>query len=238
MSVAVTKREKTLSTSTEKGKLYSVQDAIKVLKNGPITKFDQSVELQFKLGVDLTAADQQVRGTAVLPHGQGKTLRVIVFTKDENGKAAKEAGADIVGGDELVQKVLGGWMDFDVAISTPMMMKEVGKLGKLLGPRGLMPSPKAGTVTDNPAKAIKEIKGGRIEFKMDKFANMHTLVGKLSFADEKLAENTITLVEAIMKAKPKSVKGNFVKTAYLSSTMGPGVKLDLSRYVREVEAEE
>ncbi len=238
MSVAVTKREKTLLTSTEKGKLYSIQDAIKALKNGPITKFDQSVELQFKLGVDLTAADQQVRGTAVLPHGQGKTLRVIVFTKDENGKAAKEAGADIVGGDELVQKILGGWMDFDVAISTPMMMKEVGKLGKLLGPRGLMPSPKAGTVTDNPAKAIKEIKGGRIEFKMDKFANMHTLVGKLSFVDEKLAENTITLVEAVMKAKPRSVKGNFVKTAYLSSTMGPGVRLDLSRYVREVETEE
>ena len=238
MTAVVTKRVKALAQTTEKGKSYSIQDAIKVLKNAPKTKFDQSVEIQFKLGVDLTATDQQVCGTSVLPHGQGRALRVIVFTKDENGKAAKEAGADEVGGDELVQKVLGGWMDFDVAISTPTMMKEVGKLGKLLGPRGLMPSPKAGTVTDSPAKAIKEIKGGRIEFKMDKFANMHTLVGKLSFPDEKLLENTVALVEAVVKAKPKSVKGNFLKTAYLSSTMGPGVKLDLTRYVREVETEE
>ncbi len=235
MSAVVTKRNKELSKLTEKGKTYLLKDAVKVLRTAPTTKFDQSVELQFKLGVDLTANDQQVRGTAVLPHGQGKALRVIVFSKDESAKAAKEAGADIVGGDDLIEKVMGGWMDFDVAVSTPSMMKDVGKLGKVLGPRGLMPSPKAGTVTDNPAKAVKEVKGGRIEFKMDKFANVNTLVGKLSFSDDKIVENATTLIEALIKAKPKSLKGAYVKSAHMSSTMGPGVKLDISKFLKADE---
>lgn len=235
MSVAVSKRQKELVKLIEKGKIYSLRDALKVLRNGPKTKFDQSVEIQCKLGVDLTANDQVVRGTTVLPHGQGKKLKVIVFTKDENGKAAKEAGADIVGGDELVEKILGGWMDFDVAISVPAMMKEVGKLGKVLGPRGLMPSPKAGTVTDNPAKAVKEIKGGRIEFKMDKFGNVNTQVGKLSFSDDQLAENGTTLLDSLFKARPKSQKGVFIRGAHVSSTMGPGLKLDISKYLKEAE---
>ncbi|MBI3252760.1 MAG: 50S ribosomal protein L1 [Candidatus Omnitrophica bacterium] len=236
MTVAISKRRKELGKlTTQKGKGASLKEAIQILKSSPKTKFDQSVDLQCKLGVDLAANDQNVRGTTVLPHGQGKTLKVIVFCKDENAKTAKEAGADFVGGDDLIEKVMGGWMDFDVAIAVPAMMKDVGKLGKMLGPRGLMPSPKAGTVTDNPAKAVKEVKAGRIEFKMDKFANVHTVVGKLSFADQALEENATTLIEAIVKARPKSLKGIFVKGAHLSSTMGPGVRLDISHYIKETE---
>ena len=236
MSIYVSKRRKELAKQTEKGKSYLLKEAIQVLRGAPKTKFDQSVDLQFKLGVDVTASDQAVRGTAVLPHGQGKAIKVIVFCKDENAKAAQEAGADFVGGEDLIEKVMGGWMDFDVAVSTPSMMKEVGKLGKVLGPRGLMPSPKAGTVTDNPAKAVKEVKGGRIEFKIDKFANVNTLIGKLSFSDDKLYENGVVLIESLIKARPRSLKGAFVKSAHLSSSMGPGVRLDLSKFMKEQEA--
>lgn len=236
MSVYVSKRRKELVKQTEKGKSYLLKEAIQVLRKAPKTKFDQSIDLQFKLGVDVTASDQAVRGTAVLPHGQGKPIKVIVFCKDENANAAKEAGADFVGGEDLIEKVMGGWMDFDVAVSTPSMMKEVGKLGKVLGPRGLMPSPKAGTVTDNPAKAVKEVKGGRIEFKIDKFANVNTMIGKLSFPDDKLYENGVVLIESLIKARPRSLKGTFVKSAHLSSSMGPGVKLDLSKFMKEQEA--
>lgn len=235
MSKYISKRQKELVKLTEKRKNYPLTDAIKILKGGPKTKFDQSVQLQFKLGVDLAANDQAVRGTTVLPHGQGKALKVIVFCKDENAKLAKEAGADLVGGDDLIEKVLGGWMDFDVAVATPSLMKEVGKLGKVLGPRGLMPSPKAGTVTDNPAKAVKEVKSGRIEFKMDKFANVNTSIGKLSFSDSALSENGTILIESLVKARPRSLKGTFIRSAYLSSTMGPGVRLDITKYLKEQE---
>ncbi len=235
MSKYISKRQKELVKLTEKRKTYQLAEAIKILKTGPKTKFDQSVQLQVKLGVDLAANDQAVRGTTVLPHGQGKALKVIVFCKDENAKLAKEAGADFVGGEELIEKVLGGWMDFDVAVATPSLMKEVGKLGKVLGPRGLMPSPKAGTVTDNPAKAVKEVKGGRIEFKMDKFANMNTSIGKLSFSDSALSENGTVLIESLVKAKPRSLKGTFIRSAHLSSTMGPGVRLDITKYLKEQE---
>ena len=236
MANVISKRKKENAKLIEKGKIYSMKDALKILKNTVKTKFDQSVEIQCKLGVDTAASDQAVRGMAVLPHGRGKMPKVIVFSKDESSNAAKEAGADQVGGDELVEKVLHGWMDFDVAISTPQMMKEVGKLGKLLGPRGLMPSPKAGTVTDNPAKAVKEIKGGRIEFKMDKFGNVNTAIGLLSFSEENLAANGEVLLEALFKARPKSLKGVLVKSAHISSTMGPGLKLDISKYTKEAEA--
>lgn len=238
MAARISKRKKEIVKLTEKNKSYPLMDAVKVLRQSPKTKFDQSVEIQFKLGVDLTANDQQVRGTTVLPHGQGKTLKVIVLCKDENAKLAKEAGADIVGGDELIEKIMGGWMDFDVVIATPGMMKEVGKLGKVLGPRGLMPSPKAGTVSDNPAKAVKEVKTGRIEFKMDKQANMSVLVGKLSFKDEALVQNTTTLIENVVKARPRSLKGTYIRSAYLSSTMGPGVKLDIAKFVKDQEVSE
>ncbi len=230
MSKAVSKRRKELKTNVQQ-KPYSLSEAIEAVKKGPKTKFDQSVELQFKLGVDVTASDQNVRGTAVLPHGQGKKIRVIVFSKDENAKHAAEAGASAVGGDELIQKVLGGWVDFDVAISTPAMMRDVGKLGKVLGPRGLMPSPKAGTVTDDPVKAISAIRSGRIEFKMDKFANLNALVGKLSFPNENLKENCSVLIDSLVRSKPKTLKGTFIRSAYLSSTMGPGIKLDISGFI-------
>ena len=238
MTTRLSKRKKVLNTLTEKGKAYPIKDAVKILKTVPAVKFDQSVDLQIKLGVDLTANDQVVRGTTVLPHGQGKKLRVIVFCKDENAKLAKEAGADEVGGEDLIEKVLSGWMDFDVAISTPMMMKEVGKLGKVLGPRGLMPSPKAGTVTDKPAQAVKEVKAGRVEFKMDKQANVHTMVGKLSFSEDKLVENASVLLEALVKAKPRTAKGVYVKSAHLSSTMGPGIPLDISKFLKETDESE
>lgn len=238
MSATISKRTKELGKLTQKGKSYLLSEAIQVLRSGPKTKFDQSVELQFKLGVDLTASDQVVRGTAVLPHGQGKVLKVIVFCKDENAKLAKEAGADIVGAEDLIEKILGGWMDFDVAVATPSMMKEVGKLGKVLGPRGLMPSPKAGTVTDNPAKAVKEVRGGRIEFKMDKFANVNVLVGKLSFSDQALVENATIIIENLIAAKPRSLKGQYIRGAHLSSTMGPGVRIDISKFLKAIETED
>ena len=238
MGARITKRNKELVKLTEKGKVYQLPEAVKVLRQAPKTKFDQSVEIQFKLGVDLTANDQQVRGTTVLPHGQGKALKVLVLCKDENAKLAKEAGADFVGAEDLIEKILGGWMEFDVVISTPAMMKEVGKLGKVLGPRGLMPSPKAGTVTDKPANAVKEVKSGRIEFKMDKQANMSVLVGKLSFKDDALVQNTTNLIENVVKARPRSLKGTYIRSAFLSSTMGPGVKLDITKFVKEQEASE
>lgn len=238
MSALATKRSKENVKLLEKGKIYSIKEAVIVLKNAVKTKFDQSVEIQCKLGVDPAASDQAVRGMAVLPHGRGKMPRVIVFSKDESSNAAKDAGADVVGGDELVEKVLHGWMNFDVAISTPQMMKEVGKLGKLLGPRGLMPSPKAGTVTDNPAKAVKEIKGGRIEFKMDKFGNVNTAIGRLSFSEDHLAENGNVLLEALFKARPKSLKGVLVKSAHISSTMGPGLRLDISKFMKETDTDD
>jgi large subunit ribosomal protein L1 len=238
MTTVTSKRGKENAKLVEKGKIYSLKDAIKILKSAVKTKFDQSVEIQCKLGVDPAASDQAVRGMAVLPHGRGKMPKVIVFSKDESSHAAKEAGADLVGGDDLVEKVLHGWMDFDVAISTPQMMKDVGKLGKLLGPRGLMPSPKAGTVTDNPAKAVKEIKGGRIEFKMDKFGNVNTAIGRLSFLEDHLVENGNVLLDALFKARPKSLKGVLVKSAHVSSTMGPGLRLDISKFMKEVETDE
>jgi large subunit ribosomal protein L1 len=238
MATLTSKRTKSDVKLVDKTKTYSIQDAIKILKSATKTKFDPTIELQCKLGVDLTANDQVVRGTTVLPHGRGKMPKVIVFSKDESSKAAKEAGADVVGGDDLVEKVMGGWLEFDVAISTPTMMKDVGKLGKVLGPRGLMPSPKAGTVTDNPAKAVKEIKSGRIEFKMDKQGNVHTAVAKLSFADDKIIENTTTLIEALLRAKPRSAKGVFIKSIHMSSTMGPGVRIDISKFLKETETTE
>ena len=238
MGSPLTKRNKENAKLVDKNKAYELRDAIKLLKTAAKTKFDPTVEIQCKLGVDLTANDQVVRGTAVLPHGRGKMPKVIVFTKDDSGKAAQEAGADFVGGDDLIEKVMGGWMEFDVAIATPMMMKDVGKLGKVLGPRGLMPSPKAGTVTDNPAKAVKEIKSGRIEFKMDKQGNVHTAIGKASFADEKLVENGTVLMEALLRARPKSLKGVMIKSVHISSTMGPGLKLDISKFLKETEVTE
>ena len=207
---------------------YSVDEAVEILKKMPEKKFDESVELSVRLGVDPRHADQQVRGTVSLPRGLGKTVRVIVFAKGEPATEAEAAGADHVGADELAEKVQGGWTDFDVAIATPDMMGTVGRLGRVLGPRGLMPNPKSGTVTPNPAKAVEEAKAGRVEFRVDKQANIHVAIGKSSFEADALTENLRAVLGVIVKAKPAASKGQYVRSATISKTMSPGVRLDRS----------
>ena len=207
---------------------YSLKDAVGLLKQMPAKKFDETVELALRLGVDPRHADQLVRGTVALPRGLGKTIRVIVFAKGEAATAAEEAGADVVGADDLAERVQGGWTDFDVAVATPDMMGTVGKLGRVLGPRGLMPNPKSGTVTPTPATAVLEAKAGRVEFRVDKQANMHVAIGKVSFAPEALLENLTAVLDTILRAKPSASKGQYVKSATISTTMSPGVRLDRS----------
>lgn len=220
------KRFKSFKEKVDPLKSYAVEDAVEILKSGPKAKFDESVEMSFRLGVDPKHADQMVRGTVALPHGTGKTVRIAVFAAGEKAMEAKAAGADHVGAEDLGEKIKGGWADFDVAVATPDMMKVVGQLGKILGPKGLMPNPKAGTVTMDVAKAVKELKGGRIEFRVDKQSNLAASVGKLSFEKKAITENIRTFADAIMRAKPATAKGTYVLAASLSSTMGPGIKLD------------
>ncbi|HUJ08745.1 MAG TPA: 50S ribosomal protein L1 [Verrucomicrobiae bacterium] len=205
---------------------YKIGDAIEVLKKLPKTKFDETIELAFKLGVDPKQSDQMVRGTVALPHGSGKKVNVVVFAKGPAAQAAKEAGADFVGFEDLVKKCQEGWTDFDVAIATPEAMQEVRKLGKVLGPKGLMPNPKTGTVTEDTAKAVKEVKAGRVEFKMDKAANLHVSFGKLSFEGKAIEDNAKAVISAVVHAKPATSKGSFIESCTLSSTMGPGIRID------------
>src|SRR6266576_3059982 len=205
---------------------YSIEDAIPLVQKVKYSKFDETVELTLRLGVDPKHADQMVRGTVVLPHGLGKTKRVLAIAGGEKQKEAQEAGADVVGGEELVEKIQGGFMDFDAVVATPDMMRAVGKLGKVLGPRGLMPNPKTGTVTTDIAKAVREIKAGKVEFRVDNTGIIHAPVGKISFAGDSLVANTHALVESIVKAKPAAAKGKYLKSVTLSSTMGPGVRID------------
>lgn len=207
-------------------RLYGVEEAVAAVRRAAYAKFDETLELHMRLGVDPKHADQMVRGTVVLPHGTGKSKRVAVIAGGEKAKEAEAAGADVVGGAELVQKIQEGFMDFDAVVATPDMMREVGKLGKVLGPRGLMPNPKTGTVTFEVAKAIAEIKAGKVEFRVDKTAIIHVPVGKLSFADEKLAENANAVMQAVVRARPAAAKGKYVRSIYLASTMGPSVALD------------
>jgi large subunit ribosomal protein L1 len=207
---------------------YTLVEAMPLLKKAAFAKFDETVELSMRLGVDPKHADQMVRGTVVLPHGLGTTKRVIVIASGEKVLQAREAGADEVGGDDLVQKIQGGWMDFDAVVATPDMMKSVGKLGTVLGPRGLMPNPKTGTVTVDVARAVKEVKAGKVEFRVDKTGIIHCPLGKVSFEADKLAENASALISSIIKAKPATAKGKFVHSIVVSSTMGPGVPIDLS----------
>ena len=207
---------------------YPLQDAMPLVKKAAYAKFDETVELAMRLGVDPKHADQMVRGTVVLPHGLGKSKRVIVIASGEKVREGREAGADEVGGDDLVQRIQGGWLDFDAVVATPDMMKSVGRLGKVLGPRGLMPNPKTGTVTMDVARAVKEVKAGKVEFRVDKTGIVHCPVGKVSFEAEKLAENAHALISSVLKAKPASAKGRYVKSIVVSSTMGPGIPIDLA----------
>jgi len=209
-------------------KLYSPQETLTLVKELAYANFDETVEVAVRLGVDPRHADQQVRGTVVLPHGTGKTLRILVFAKGDAAKEAQEAGADYVGDEDLVEKIQGGWLDFDVAIATPDMMGTVGKLGRILGPRGLMPNPKAGTVTNEVGRAVQEAKGGKIEFRVDRTGIVHVPIGKVSFEAEKLLENFNTFMDAILRAKPAAAKGQYVKSVSVSSTMGPGIKINPS----------
>ena len=210
-------------------KTYDLDEAIKILQGFPLASFDETVELSFRLGVDPRQSDQMVRGTVSLPHGSGKKVTVVVFTNDE--EEAREAGADYAGLKDLVEKVQGGWLEFDVAVATPAAMKEVRSLGRILGPRGLMPNPKAGTVTDDVAKAIREVKAGRIEYKMDKTANIGVPVGKRSFAADQIRENIETVMAELKKARPPALKGRYILNVSVSSTMSPGVRLDTSGYI-------
>jgi large subunit ribosomal protein L1 len=208
---------------------YALDEALPLVQKVKFAKFDETVALSIRLGVDPKHADQMVRGTVVLPHGLGKSKRVLVIAAADKQKEAEEAGADIVGGEELVDKIAGGWIDFDAVVATPDMMRVVGKLGKVLGPRGLMPNPKTGTVTPNVAQAVKEIKAGKVEFRVDKTGIVHAPVGKTSFAAENLIANASALLESIVKAKPPAAKGKYFRSVTVSSTMGPGVKVDESR---------
>ncbi|MGH7354958.1 MAG: 50S ribosomal protein L1 [Candidatus Rokuibacteriota bacterium] len=220
------KRYAAAAAKMEPGRQYSLEEAVEILKAMPAAKFDESVDLSFRLGVDPKHADQMVRGAVVLPHGIGKTVRVAVFAKGEKEREAREAGADVIGAEDLVEKVQGGFMEFDTTIATPDLMGQVGRLGKVLGPRGLMPNPKLGTVTFDVARAVREAKAGKVEFRVDKAGNIHTLIGKRSFGAEQLAANGMALIEAIVRAKPAAAKGTYLRTLTISSTMGPGVPLD------------
>ncbi|GFO62052.1 50S ribosomal protein L1 [Geomonas silvestris] len=226
--MATTKKLKEASAKIDRSKSYPLSDGLELVKGAAFAKFDETVDVAVKLGVDPRHADQMVRGAVVLPNGLGKDVRVLVFAKGEKEKEARDAGADYVGGDDLVAKIQGGWFEFDTAIATPDMMGVVGKIGKLLGPRGLMPNPKVGTVTFDLARAIKESKSGKVEFRVEKAGIVHAPVGKVSFPAETLRQNVTALLEALQKAKPAAAKGTYMKKVSISSTMGPGVNIDLA----------
>ncbi|HPP43739.1 MAG TPA: 50S ribosomal protein L1 [Caldisericia bacterium] len=228
------KRYDALLTKVEKGKSYDIDEAFKLIKELATAKFDETVEAHIKLNIDPKKADQTVRTSVLLPNGIGKTKRVLVFVKGEKVKEAQDAGADYIGDQETVEKILKGWMDFDSVIATPDMMPVISKLGKVLGPRGLMPNAKTGTVTMDVERAIKEIKMGKIEIRTDKLGNIHSVIGKVSFSEEKLKENFLALIDTILKAKPPSVKGQFIKSIYLTTTMGPSLKLDVVKVLNSL----
>ncbi len=225
------KRYREAASKVDKSKFYSVDEAIALAKEIHPAKFDETVELHIKTGLDPRHAEQQIRGSTVLPHGLGKVMRVLVFTEGEAVAAAREAGADYVGSDDLIKQIEGGWLDFDVAIATREMMGKVGRLGRVLGPRGLMPNPRSGTVVgaEDIARSVQEAKQGRVEYRLDRLANIHVPLGKVSFEDQKLKENMATLVEAVNAARPKEAKGQYIRSATLTTTMGPGIHLDLAQ---------
>ncbi|HZD39609.1 MAG TPA: 50S ribosomal protein L1 [Terriglobales bacterium] len=219
----------------DRSQRYLLEDGLRLAKETARAKFDETVEMAVRLGVDPRQADQNVRGTVSLPHGMGKTVRVLAFTKGEKEKEAHEAGADFVGSEDLIKKISEGWFDFDKAVATPDMMAAVGRIGKILGPRGLMPNPRTGTVTMDIGKAVKEIKAGKLEFRVDKAGNVHVPVGKASFSPEKLTDNAKAVLTSILRAKPASAKGNYIRAVTVATTMGPGIKIDLAQ-VRSIAA--
>jgi len=223
------KRYRSAAERVETGRLYPLQDAVELAAGAGHAKFDETLEIALRLGVDPKHADQMVRGTVVLPHGLGRTARVLVFAQGEKIREAEESGADFVGGDELAKKIEGGWLEFEAVVATPDMMRAVGRLGKVLGPRGLMPNPKTGTVTMDTAKAVSDIKGGKIEFRVDKHANLHFIIGKASFDETALVENYAAALDEVLRLKPAASKGRYITKATLATTMGPGIPLDASK---------
>ncbi|CAM3713645.1 50S ribosomal protein L1 [Erysipelothrix urinaevulpis] len=223
----LSKNRKNLAELVDREQVYSISEAVELLKKSSYVKFDETVEVSYHLNVDTRHADQQIRGAMVLPHGTGRSQKVLVIANGAKEEEAKAAGADYVGNAEYLEKIQGGWFDFDVIVATPDMMGELGKLGRVLGPKGLMPNPKTGTVTMDVAKAVEEIKKGKIEYRVDKESNLNTIIGKLSFEDDKLVENFKALNDVVIKSRPAAVKGTFVKNLVLTSTMGPGIKVSI-----------
>ncbi|MDD2332551.1 MAG: 50S ribosomal protein L1 [Candidatus Cloacimonetes bacterium] len=230
------KRYKQAYSMFDRQKRFDLDEALKVLKSLPASKFDETVEIHFNLGVDPRKADQQIRNSLVLPHGTGKVVRVLVFAEGDKADEARQAGADYVGLDDLIEKITGGWFDFDMVISTPNLMGRIGKLGRILGPRGLMPNPKVGTVTMDVAKAVEEAKGGKVTYRVDKFANLHIPTGKLSFEADKLKDNIKAILAAIIKDRPATMKGVYMKSITLCTTMGPGIKLQVASATLEAKS--
>lgn len=227
----LTKKQKAAAAIVDSHKLYDIDEAVKLVKEAASAKFDETVEVAFNLNINPKYADQQLRGATVLPAGTGKSKKVLVFAKDHKEDEAKVAGADYVGGKELADKIMQGWMDFDVVVATPDMMAVVGRLGRVLGPKGLMPNPKVGTVTMDVAKAVNEIKGGKVQYRTDKAGNVQVIIGKVSFDEDKLKQNLLAIYNTILKARPSTVKGVYMKSLTISSTMGRGIHLDLTKVV-------
>lgn len=229
--MAITKKRKAVNAKVDSNKSYSLKEASTLVKDVNITKFDASVDLHIRLGVDPKKADQAIRGTVTLPHGTGKTKRVLVLCTPDKEAEARAAGADFVGLDEFITKIEGGWVDVDVIVATPSVMPKIGRLGKVLGPRNLMPNPKTGTVTNNVAEAVNEVKGGKIAFKVDKAGIIHASIGRVSFGPDKIAENSLELINAIIKLKPSSAKGTYLRGVSMASTMSPGIAVDTKTFV-------
>jgi len=229
--MATAKKRKVASAKVDKNKVYSLKDAASLVKEVNTTKFDSSVDIHVRLGVDPKKADQSIRGTVSLPHGTGKTKKVLVLCTPDKEADAKAAGADFVGLDEFIQKIEGGWVDVDVIVATPSVMPKIGKLGKILGPRNLMPNPKTGTVTNDVAAAVNEVKGGKIAFKVDKAGIIHASIGRVSFTPDKIRENSQELINAIIKAKPATAKGTYLKSVFMASSMSPGIEIDTKTFV-------
>ena len=220
------KKYREAAAQVDKSRLYSPHEAIDLVKKISYSAFDGTVEVHMRLGVDPRHADQMVRGTAVLPHGTGRTVRVLVFAQGDKAREAEDAGADYIGAQDLVQRIEGGWLDFDVAVATPDMMGQVGRLGRILGPRGLMPNPRSGTVTFDVGRTVRDVKAGRVEFRVDRTALVHVPIGKVSFDDNRLLENLSTLMDAVVAAKPSGAKGTYIRSVHLAATMSPGIRLD------------